>query len=232
MPKTAKIYVYSVVLLGLTLLACCLALDWTISDPLRFAVYFAAASLASMLKIKLPGLQGTISLNFVTFLVAMGQLSLQETLVTAAAATLIQCLWRARTRPRVIQILFNIAALNVSIFVAYEVPRLITKDAVQIAPLGLAAFLFFVFNTGLVSLVLSLISHEGIATVWRRCHGAVFPYYLIGAAFACAINASNRSSGWRVSMALLPMMYLVYAYYREHLSSAARIQQEAGYAAH
>lgn len=40
------------------------ALQWHSSDPLKFTCYVIAALLASSLKVSLPGIEGTLSVNF------------------------------------------------------------------------------------------------------------------------------------------------------------------------
>jgi len=45
-----------------------------------------------------------------------------------------------------------------------------------------------------------------------------FPFYLVGTALTAAVIASDQSAGWRLSLLALPLMYLVYVYYRDYLS--------------
>ncbi len=79
--------------------------------------------------------------------------------------------------------------------------------------------IYFLSNTGMVSLVLALIEKQSVAKVWRQCYLWSFPYYLIGAGIAGAVTLSSRTVGWQTSaLLILPLMYLVYSYYRLYLS--------------
>src|ERR1700690_1348440 len=74
-------------------------LQWQTSDFQRFLCYLAIALMASILKVAVPGVTGTISVNFLFVLVGIVELSIPETLVIGCSATLMQCVWRPKTRP-------------------------------------------------------------------------------------------------------------------------------------
>jgi hypothetical protein len=82
-----------------------------------------------------------------------------------------------------------------------------------------AATAFFVMNTGMISLVLALLSKTTLLAVWRQCHLWAFPYYLVGAAIAAATVQSSQTVGWRLSLLALPVMFLTYSYYKVYVSS-------------
>ena len=68
---------------------------WQSSDPVKFVCYLIAALLASSLKVSLPGIEGTLSVNFLFTLLGILELSLPETLLIGLASTLAQFYWRA-----------------------------------------------------------------------------------------------------------------------------------------
>jgi hypothetical protein len=171
------------------------------------------------MKVRLPGLHGTISVNFVFILMALTQFSLAETLTIAFAATLVQSLWRPKTRPRIAQVLFNTSTVLISTALAYAAARAVPGQDHPFIALAPAATIFFVMNTGMISLVLALVSKSTLAAVWKQCHLWAFPYYLVGAAIAAAIAQSSLTVGWRFSLLALPVMYLIYAYYKLCVSS-------------
>src|SRR5260370_37461870 len=90
-------------------------LHWQSNDLQRFICYLAIALTASILKVAVPGVTGTISVNFLFVLVGIVELSIPETLVIGCSATLMQCVWRPKTRPRMIQVLFNVANVAVAV---------------------------------------------------------------------------------------------------------------------
>src|SRR4029077_12312114 len=97
---------------------------WESSDPLRFAIYLLLALVASTLKVRLPGLTGTMSLNFLFILIGVSQLSFSEMLALGAIATVMQCVWKTKTRPSIPQVLFNVSALTMAITSAHFIYRL------------------------------------------------------------------------------------------------------------
>jgi hypothetical protein len=167
----------------------------------------------------LPGLHGTISANFVFILMALTQFSLVESLLVAAAATLVQCLWRPKTRPKLVQVLFNTSTIVISTALAYVGARFIPGQAHLLIALAPAATIFFVLNTGMVSLVLALISDSTLVAIWKQCHLWAFPYYMMGAALVAVIGQASLTVGWRLSLLALPLLYLVYWCYKLYVSS-------------
>src|SRR5437588_6694749 len=102
--------------------AACFALafsHWHSSDPVRFAAYLIAALLASSLKVSLPGIEGTLSVNFLFTLLGVLELSLPETLTIGLASTLAQFYWRPTRRPKLVQLVFNLSQVTVSSAAAY-----------------------------------------------------------------------------------------------------------------
>ena len=67
---------------------------WHSTDPLKFLCYLAVALLASSLKIKLPGINGTMSVNFLFILLGVLEMSFGETLMIGFAAVLVQSYWK------------------------------------------------------------------------------------------------------------------------------------------
>lgn len=89
MSTRTKLFVGITVSLGMVVL-CSALWHWQSADLTRFACYLAVAVLASSLKVQLPGIDGTMSVNFLFILLGVMELSLPETLVIGCMATLIQ----------------------------------------------------------------------------------------------------------------------------------------------
>lgn len=212
MSASARIYIALVAAFGCLALAGSFAAagqpDWP-----RFLTYLALALVASALKVRLPGLRSTISLNFLVYLLAVAQLTLRETLVLGMVGTVVQTLWRARRRPRPVQVLFNVAAVLVSLAVAFGLSRAWDSDP-SLPALGLAAVIFYGLNTVLISAVIALVQELPFASTLNRCHLWTVPYYLAGAVIALFMVASEDRHGWQAALLLLPLMYLVYRHFR------------------
>src|SRR5215469_14060324 len=101
-----------------TLTACiCLVFafkEWHPTNPLKFVSYLILALLASCLKVSLPRIEGTLSVNFVFTLLSILELSLPEALVIGFVSTLGQFYWRPVRHLRPVQLIFNLSQVTLS----------------------------------------------------------------------------------------------------------------------
>src|SRR5438045_6012867 len=77
MPSQAKAYIALVIGAG-TLLSLLAAGSWSSVNLRPFAIYLGLAALASALKVRIPGMEGTISPNFVFLLLRVVALLLSK----------------------------------------------------------------------------------------------------------------------------------------------------------
>ncbi len=84
---------------------------WHSDDLTRFICYLVIATLASGLKIRLPGIDGTMSVNFLFILLGILEMSLPETLLIGCTASLAQCVWSARRKADPAKVLFNVFSM-------------------------------------------------------------------------------------------------------------------------
>jgi diguanylate cyclase (GGDEF)-like protein/putative nucleotidyltransferase with HDIG domain len=184
----------------------------------QFICYLLIAILAARLKVRLPGITGTMSVNFLFILLGILELGFTETLVLGTAALLVQCFYRDRPSP--IQVTFNLCATAFAIGIAYGVYNLAASGAqVTSHPLllGLAATSYFAANTGSIAAVIALTEHKSVKKIWVECYFWSLPYYLVGAGFAGMIRWFNRQFGWETSLLIVPIIYLIYRSYRLYL---------------
>jgi hypothetical protein len=222
MTTKAKLLIFPWIVAGMGLLVATVAGDFRFPEPSRFVTCLALAMLGSTFKIRLPRMQGTISINFVIVLIAMAQMTLTEALLVGVAGTLVQCLWRTRTRPKLVQVLFNVSTLAVSVILAFVVLDALRNSGALIPGLVVAAVLFFLVNSGLVSLVLALLNSQSAISIWRNCHRWAFPYYIGGAALAGLVTVYSELCGWRLAYAMLPLMYMLYYCYESWIAAQAQ----------
>src|ERR1700676_1104968 len=214
MTNTAKLYAISVAVAGLALSTTFIAAGWAFPETPRFLILLALTSVAAILKVKLPTIEGSMSVLFVFLLIGIATMSLAQTLVLSSLATLLQCVWKPKRSIQPLQVVFNIGAVNLSTIAAVYVPTLLAQGMDNPVSLVLSACTFFAVNAGLVSLVISLTQDEAFERILRQAYLWSFPYYLIGAGIAGAVSSSTHQMGWKASMFILPLMYLVYRYYR------------------
>jgi len=216
MTRRTQLYIGLTIASGGALVASCLASE----DGTRFSdaylVYCLVALLSSTLKVRLPGITGTISVNFLFVLIAIAVFTFSETVLLASAACIVQCLWRPKSRPRIVQVSFNVATLAISAGASYRISHLFAGavEAHLGVLLAVAASFYFTADTMLVSGALALVQGKSLFAVWQQCYLWSFPYYLAGAAIAGLAVETDRALGWAMSLLILPLMYLVYVFYR------------------
>jgi putative nucleotidyltransferase with HDIG domain len=193
---------------------------WHSSDTVKFGAYLLAALFASSLKVTLPGIEGTLSVNFLFTLLGILELSLPETLCIGLVSTLAQFYWRPVRRPKPVQLLFNLSQVTVSSAVAYGAYRLMVLKILH-GPghlaLLVAAIAHFACNTSAMSTIIGLTESKPIRKVWNDSYLWSFPYYMVGAATAGLIHFLNAHIGWQSSLLVLPPIYLMYRSYRLYL---------------
>src|SRR5438105_761216 len=144
----AKAYIAFTATTGLMLVAYELT-KWQSSGSWRYLCYFVTALLASRLRVKLPGIDGTMSVNFLFILLGILELTLPETLLMASAAALFQCLWNDRNGIKPVQILFNLGNIGTAVTLSYMcfhawTNRMQHNEAIVLL---VASLLYFVANT-------------------------------------------------------------------------------------
>jgi putative nucleotidyltransferase with HDIG domain len=193
---------------------------WQSADLTRFLCYLAVALLASVLKVQLPGIDGTMSVNFLFILMGVMELSLAETLVIGCAATLLQSIWHLGKRLDPVKVIFNVAGMmaNASALTYLSYHWLAARvGGNKPILLMVAALVFFFANTLPISVVIALTEGKSARRVWAECYFWSFPYYLVGAAAVGLVGVVNRQAGWATSLLVLPLIYWVYRSYRLYL---------------
>ena len=216
MTNTAKTYIALVLLSGAAVLAFA-AGTWTSNGLQPFVIYLGLAALASTLKVRIPGLEGTISPNFVFLLLAMAACSFSEVVLISLAAALVQCMWAPSKRLRMVQVAFSAATLVVSTAVAFKFSHMFlgAHAGESAAPFVLlAGSLYFPLNSAMVSIVIGLVGRQPLRQVMLRCYEWVFRHFMGGILFAGLISgAYTATTAWRGALVLLPAVVLGYIYY-------------------
>ena len=193
---------------------------WHSTDPLQFLCYFVVALIASSLKVTLPGIDGTMSVNFLFILLGVLEMSFAETLFLGLGSVLVQCYWKSSKPLKPIQVIFNLSQLTVATAAAYGVYRGMTIyvfHGTQPLALVISAVTYFVFNTLAMAVVISLTENKTVRQVWANCYFWSFPYYLVGAAIAGVMHFMDRQIGWQAALLVVPAVYLIYRSYRLYL---------------
>jgi len=213
--RTAKAYVALVIVSGtLTLLLA--AGSWSSANMRQFVIYLGLAAIASALKVHIPGMEGTISPNFVFLLLGMVALPFSQVAVISLIAALVQSLWTNPRHIRLVQVTFAAATLVVSSSIAFAFSHFLTGKgaASPVVCVILAGSIYLPVNAVLVAVVIGLVEGQAIKRVCQRCFEWVFPYFMVGIAFAGLVSgAYARSDLWKGALVLLPTMVLTYVYF-------------------
>ncbi|MBZ5585273.1 MAG: HD domain-containing protein, partial [Acidobacteriia bacterium] len=182
----------------------------------------------SALKVHLPGITGTMSVNYVFILLAILELSYSETMAVGCVSICIQTGWHATSRTRPVHLLFNAASIANACAAGYFLYHAAVRPG-HIPPLmvAAAASAYFIINTASVAGVVSLTEKKNALRTWNECYFWSFPYYLIGAAVAALISIANRRFGWQTSVLIVPVIYFIYRSYRLYLG---RLESEKHHA--
>lgn len=161
------------------------------ADSVHYLAYLICAVLTSRWKVRLPGITGTMSVNFFFIMLAIIELDLQPVLVITCAGTLGQMLWRATKRPQAMQVVFNLASVTVSSYCAYSAyhwPLLGFFNHPLPILLFLATASFFLVNTWSVSGIIALTEARNLWIVWRASFVWTGAQYLVVAALAGLVH--------------------------------------------
>jgi hypothetical protein len=221
-PSLAKAYIATIAAVAAAVLTV-VAYRWNPENFSRFFLFFGLAMVGSAMKIRLPGFKTTISINFVFILMGIALFSSGETVLIGLGGALVQSLWKTQQRPKPVQVLFNAACLTVcaaaAFWTSHAIPTMFALNSMAVM-IVLGACVYVVLNTGLVSLVIALAEGRRVRELWSSCYEWTFPYFLVGSAVAGLASAVSHGLNLSATLLIVPSMYLVYFYYRMHISRA------------
>ncbi|HEY2912717.1 MAG TPA: hypothetical protein VGK21_05115 [Candidatus Angelobacter sp.] len=224
----AKIFIAVVVMIGVAVLVNGL-LHWKSGQPIEVFALLIMTLIASRLKVKLPGINGSLSVNVPYLLVVAVRLSAGEALAIAALASLVQSIPALlRIRATVIQAIFSSAAITNSVAAAIFAFKLASIHGV-LGPLSVSAAgaAFFLANTVQIALVLWLAEGHNPFNAWLGMARLSTPYYVLSAAVAAVVCSAVQFAIWGEALALLPLMYSIYASYRLYFGGPVALQEPA-----
>lgn len=221
--RAARMYIGGIVFLGAVALLSA-AFGWESHDPLRFFSFLIAASLASVLKVRLPGVTGAVSVLAIFVLVAIANLTSSEAMVLGAIAMLTQCTWHTQQRAKPIQVTFSICALSIAIYISSFLFRLVEPHWGQVFSLGLLAAVFYVTNTFPIACVIAVTEKRGLLKQWREYRWAL-PFYIVGCSMAWLVGTVPKGAQWQLPIICLPLVYLVHRSNKEHIHHVEEVNK-------
>jgi hypothetical protein len=198
------------------------------ANAVEFLALLIISVAASRLRVKMPGVTGTMSVNLPFILIAVALTGTAEALMIGCASTFAQCLPRAGKKFNLVQAMFNVANMALTVQATrliYSSAALNSMTASHPLLLGLAAAGFFAVNTVPVAVVIALTEDKNVLHAWLAMFQLSFPYYLGSAGVAGVAITVSAHLGWEIPLLVLPLMLAVFYSYRRYFSAAAATAQ-------
>ena len=232
LPLPARLYVGFVIAAATASLAVILP-QTTFDSPWLFAGLLLVSSFTSAFKVSLPLAKSgsTMSVSYAVDFASLLLLGPNQTMLVAIASAWSQCTFRMKERNPPYRTLFSMGCLCITVQaagLAYlwlgGVPGHLGTDLQTLAkPLVAAATTYFIFNTALIAIAISLSTHQSFVQIWNENFVWSAPSYFVGAgAAALATWALSASGFWLAPLTAAPL-YLTYRTYKVYLG---RIEDE------
>ena len=185
----------------------------------------ALAAATSRMKIKLPGIDGNMSVNLPFLLMAVVNLSAVEAVFIASVSTVVQCWPKQDGKFKPEQMLFNVSMMAFATSVATLIWNAgwLGKAAWASEPLMLASATaaFFLGQTAPVAGILKVAEGAAMRRVWLSIVQLSFPYYVVSAGMTSMVNLVSHHFGWQAALVVFPVMYGIHRSYRLYFDAAA-----------
>jgi hypothetical protein len=235
MPKSfsARVFVALMVISGLLLLGDAVLKAKQVPTA-KFLAFLILACVAARLKIKLPGVTGTMSVNLPFILMAAAEMNAAEALAVGFISTFIQCLPRGK-KFNLVQVAFNCSTITLAVAATrliYGAPSVASVISSPSLLLAVAAAGYALVNTIPVAIVIGLTEPVSVWRTWLEMIQLSFPYLVASAGIAGLTLTLTQEIGWQVPLAVLPIMAGIFLSYRRYFaatvtSEAAKVRVES-----
>jgi hypothetical protein len=192
--------------------------------PAYAVALLALAAATSRMKIKLPGIDGNMSVNLPFLLMAVVNLSALEAVFIASVSTVVQCWPKAGGKFKPEQMLFNVSMMAFATCMANLIWNAgwLGKAAWASEPLMLASTTaaFFLGQTAPVAGIIKLAEGAAMRRVWLGIVQLSFPYYVLSAGMTSMVNLVSHHWGWQAALVVFPVMYGIHRSYRVYFARA------------
>jgi hypothetical protein len=220
--------------IGATILAAVSVAGYAGSVSHTIHGYFALAVLAlaastSRMKVKLPGINGNMSVNLPFLLTAAVNLSAVEAVVVTCVSTAVQCWPKKGSKFNPQQMTFNLSMMTFASSMASLVFQVggLHNPQVGVNPLGLvlATVALFLGQTGPVAGIVALSERKNAGSVWWNLAHLSFPYYVVSVGLTSMVQAMSSHLGWGLALAVFPVMYVIHRSFRLYFGKMAETLQ-------
>jgi len=178
----------------------------------------ALAAATSRMKVKLPGIEGNMSVNLPFLLMAVINLSAVEAILIASVSTVVQCWPQPDKKFRPEQMLFNVTMMAFAASMANLIwnANWLSKASGSSLPLTLTAATaaFFLGQTVPVAAIIKLTQSTSMRSAWVSIVQLSFPYYVVSAGVTSMLTLVSHRFGWQAAVVVFPVMYGIHHSYR------------------
>lgn len=182
----------------------------TLHPYLALAV-LALAAVTSRMKVKLPGVNGNMSVNLPFLLTAVVNLSAAEAIVITCVSTAVQCWPRKNAKLNLQQMSFNLSMMSFASCLASLVfhSQWLHATGWSLIPVGLvlATATLFLGQTAPVACIVAASEGKSAWPIWRNLAQLSFPYYVVSAGVTSMVQAVSSHLGWELALAAFPVMF-------------------------
>jgi diguanylate cyclase (GGDEF)-like protein/putative nucleotidyltransferase with HDIG domain len=229
LPIAARVYVISVIVIGLALLVVSVP-EVQLKQPLLFVALMILSSATAALKVTLPLTTSgsTMSVSYAVDFASLLLLGPHETMLVAAGSAFSQCHLNRKERNPMYRTLFSAASLVITVQVAglafLALGGTPSHTPLTVArPLVGAATVYYLFNTGLIATAIALSTRSGLVSTWHNNFLWSAPSYFVGASTAAIAAWFVEHAGYWVAPFTFAPMYLTYRTYKVYMG---RIEDE------
>lgn len=228
MNNTRRIKIF----IGAMMLASIITAGYAGFESHALHTYFALAVLVlaavtSRMKVKLPGINGNMSVNLPFLLTAVVSLSSAEAVVVACVSTVVQCWPRKAAKFNPQQMAFNVSMMAFATCLAsliFHGAWLGMHWSSSTLGLALATATLFLGQTAPVAAIVAVSEGKAAGQIWWSLAHLSFPYYVVSAGVTTMVQSVSSHMGWGLALAVFPIMYGVHRSYRTYFGGMAALQ--------
>jgi hypothetical protein len=188
----------------------------------------ALAAATSRMKVKLPGINGNMSVNLPFLLTAVVNLSAAEAVAITCVSTAVQCWPKKNAKFNPQQMLFNLSMMAFASSAASLMFHAAWLDRMEwfssTLGLALATVTLFLGQTVPVAGIVALSEGKPAGSTWWNLAHLSFPYYVVSAGITSMVLAMSSHLGWGLALAVFPVMYGIHRSYRMYFTQMAETQ--------
>lgn len=214
------------IFIGTMMLAAAVSAGYAAFVSHTLHTYFALAVLVlaattSKMKVKLPGINGNMSVNLPFLLTAVINLSAAEAVIITCVSTAVQCWPRKDAKFNPQQMAFNVsmmafASCLASLMFHSNLPGM--HASFSTLALALATTTLFLGQTAPVAAIVAISENKSAGQIWWSLAHLSFPYYVLSAGVTSMVQSVSSHMGWGLALAVFPVMFGVYGSYTTYFA--------------